>query len=146
MEWSELYNQDNKPSLEDVSNFVRTNAWQNINTYLQNAYKTKPSISYSGCSMQKGWNLKYKSKGKSLCVLYPMDKSFKVLVMLGEKAIFDVEMSLPSYSEYVQGVFNKSKYSMGGKWLMLSAEDDSVLEDIKRLIAVKVKPHSAEIK
>ncbi|KAB2952754.1 DUF3788 family protein [Heliorestis acidaminivorans] len=36
---------------------------------MEEAYQAKPHITYSKCSAQPGWNVKYKKSGKSLCTL-----------------------------------------------------------------------------
>lgn len=140
MEWNVLYSQNNMPSLEDISNYVNTGLWRKLNSFLQNTYHIQPKLSYSGCSMQPGWNVKYKKSGKSLCTLYPMPESFIALVVIGNKEIHEVELALPSYGEYIQKLYQDTAYSAGGRWLMIHVTEPAVLDDVMDLIKIRVKP------
>lgn len=139
MEWSKLFEQSNQPTLDDISKFVNNELWQELNSFLQNAYHVLPKLTYSKCSMQKGWNLKYQKSGKSLCVFYPMPGYFTALVVVGEKEKFEVELLLPLCSEYTKTLFKSTEYSAGAKWMMMNVMDKQVFEDVKNLIKIRVK-------
>lgn len=85
MEWSKLYSKCDAPALEDVGQFVNNELWDKLNFFLQNTYRVQPKLSYSQCSMQPGWNVKYQKSGRSLCTLYPMEGFFIALVVIGSK-------------------------------------------------------------
>lgn len=140
MEWSELFGQNNQPTLDDMGEFVNSSLWQALNSFLQNSYQVLPKLTYSKCAMQKGWNLKYQKSGKSLCVLYPMPGYFIALVVVGEKEMSEAELLMPFCSEYTKMLFKNTNPFNGAKWLMLNVRDEQVLEDVKGLIALRVKP------
>ena len=97
-------------------------------------------MSYSKCAAQPGWNIKYQKSGKSLCTLYPMEGYFIGLVVVGAKEEEEVEMALGTFTPYVQELYRKSSFSCGGRWLMIEVKNKSVLQDIKSLIAIRVRP------
>ncbi|NLI92771.1 MAG: DUF3788 domain-containing protein [Peptococcaceae bacterium] len=97
-------------------------------------------MTFSKCSAQPGWNIKYQKNSKSLCTLYPMEGFFIGLVVVGAKEEEEVEMELGTFTPYVQGLYRKTSFSCGGRWLMIEVKEKSVLQDIKRLIAARVKP------
>ena len=139
MEWSKLYEQANQPSLENVSNFVHSELWRELNAALQETYGVKPAMSYSKCAAQPCWNVKYKKSGKSLCTLYPMDGFFIALVTIGNRETNEVEQTLSSYSDYTQALYQRTSFSCGGRWLMMNVTDKEVLDDVVNLVRVRVR-------
>lgn len=140
MEWYKLYEENKEPSLKDVQKYIDNSLWDNINVFLQETYNIEPSVAYSGCSAQTGWNIKYKKSSKSLCTLYPMEGFFIALVVIGNKEIGETELLMPMCTGYIQDLYNKTPFSCGGKWLMVNVTDNNILEDVKNLIKIRVKP------
>ncbi len=139
MDWKTLYHQSNPPSLDDIGDYVDRPRWKTINYFLSSTYQTEPEFSYSKCSMQPGWNVKYKKSGKSLCTLYPMEGYFIALVVIGSKETEEAEMILPSCSEYTQALYQNSTFSCGGRWLMIHVTEDKILDDVLKLIQTRLK-------
>lgn len=139
MEWSELYDSGNQPGLEDVSAFIDNSLWEEVNVFLQNGYQVQPRLDYSKCAAQKGWNIKYKKGGKSICTLYPMKGYFIALVVMGEREMPEAEFFLPSFTDYTQALYQKTPFSAGGKWLMIHVTDHQILEDVEKLVRIRVK-------
>ena len=142
MKWSELFSANQAPSSEDIKQYIGEGSpvWSELLSYIEEAYQVKSKMSYSKCSAQPGWNIKYQKSGKSLCTLYPMEGYFIALVVVGAKEEEEVEMALGTFTPYVQELYRKSSFSCGGRWLMIEVKDKSVLEDIKSLIAIRVRP------
>ncbi len=139
MEWSKIYDQSSQPSLDDVNDFIHSELWQELNSLLQETYHVKPAMSYSKCSAQPGWNVKYKKGAKSLCTLYPMDGFFIALVTIGNKETNEVELTLSSFSDYTQRLYQRTPFSCGGRWLMINVTDKAVLDDVVNLVNIRVK-------
>lgn len=139
MEWSKLFEQSRQPAFEDIDEYINNGLWQELNSVLQATYGVKPALSYSKCSAQPGWNVKYKKGGKSLCTLYPMDGFFIALVTIGNKETNEVELTLSSYSDYTQALYQRTTFSCGGRWLMINVTDKSVLDDVVNLVSVRVR-------
>ncbi len=68
MEWYEAFDADSQPNDRQIMDFIHNPMWSSINNYLHRAYMSEPKYSYSGCSMQQGWNSKY-SKGAKWLML-----------------------------------------------------------------------------
>ena len=140
--WSEKYGKDNEPAYENIGEFIDNDLWQKLNNYLREAYNISPKIAYSGCSMQngywKGWNIKYKKSGKSLCTVYPKQGWFAVLVTIGAGEMSEVELLMPQCSEYTQELFKQTVQSHnGGKSLAFEVKSEDILEDVKGLFAIR---------
>ncbi|RCX16343.1 uncharacterized protein DUF3788 [Anaerobacterium chartisolvens] len=140
MKWNILYDQNNPPALNDIEKYVGSGLWENLNTFLKSTYGIQPKLSYSRCSMQPGWNVKYQKSGKSLCTLYPMDGFFIALIVVGSKESSQAELLLPSFSKYTQDLYKGTPFSAGGRWMMINVTEHEILEDVVRLIQIRVKP------
>lgn len=143
MKWNEFYNASRIPSLTDIKDYLgeAEPLWNELTSYIEDTYQIKSEMSFSKCSAQPGWNIKYKKSGKSLCTMYPMEGYFIVLVVVGAKEEVEVEMALQAgqFTPYVKGLIQKPPFSAGGRWLMIEVKDKDVLEDIKLLLGIRVK-------
>ncbi len=140
MEWSLLYSNVKQPIWEQFVDYVSCSLWTEFNNHIQITYQVEPIIDYSGCSLQPGWNIKYKKSGKSLCTLYPMSGYFIALVVIGDKEMQEAEFLIPACSSYVQDVFKNTKSGKGQKWLMIDVRDKETLLDVFNLISLRKKP------
>lgn len=137
MDWNVLYSKEKSPSLEQVTEYINNSLWTDFNNRIQSTYRTRPWMEHGRCSMQAGWNIKYKKGGKSLCTLYPMQGYFIVLVLVGSREFTEAEFLMPQCSDYVQTVFKNTKTGNGQKWLMLDVRDREIMDDVFRLINLK---------
>lgn len=137
MDWNALYSNEQPPSLEQVTEYINNPLWTDFNNHIQSTYRIRPCMEHSRCSMQAGWNIKYKKSGKSLCTLYPMEGYFIALVVIGSHELAEAELLMPLCSGYVQTVFNSTKSGNGQKWLMLDVRDGETVEDIFSLINLR---------
>lgn len=140
--WSERYGPDARPTEEQISAYIGSGLWEDINAYLQRAYDVKPIHAYSKCSAQPGWNVKYQKAGRSLCILYPMAGYFIALVTIGERERPEAELLLAHCTAAVRGLYEKAAPFNGSRWLMINVTEPAVLEDVKRLIALRRAPFS----
>ncbi len=140
MSWDELYTKIEEPSLGQIDRYIGSPLWKDLQNFLETIYSVQPKVTYSNCSAQKGWNVKYQKSGKSLCTLYPMPGYFIALVVVGAKESTEAELLMPFCTDYVQELFARTRFSAGGKWLMIDVTDADILEDVKRLIEIRVRP------
>lgn len=139
MEWIKLYGPDRQPSAAEIAAYINNPLWAEINRFLEANYEVQPSYSYSRCSGQPGWNVKYQKGGRSLCTLYPMEGFFIALVVIGEKEQAETELMMPLCDDYTQKLFSKTAFSAMGRWLMIFVTNETILEDVKRLIQIRRK-------
>ena len=143
MKWNELFDADRIPSFEDIRAFIgdATPIWDELLSYIEETYKSKPQLDYSKCSAQPGWNVKYKKSSKSLCTLYPMSGYFIALVVVGRKEENEVELAIEAgrFSAYVKELYQNTAFSAMGRWLMIEVKHKDILNDIKGLIEIRVK-------
>lgn len=137
MDWNLLYSNVTPPTWEQITEYIGSPLWADFNERIQSAYQIKPCMEHSRCSMQAGWNIKYKKGGKSLCTLYPMQGYFIALVVVGSRELTEAEFLMPQCSDYVQTVFKNTKTGNGQKWLMLDVRDREIMDDVFRLINLR---------
>lgn len=140
MEWNKLFNKNNNPDWGDISSYIDNSLWGKLNNYLQHAYEIKPELSYSNCSAQPGWNIKYKKSAKSLCTLYPEKGYFIALIVIGNKEELEADLMAPRLTKYVEELYRNTRSMKMGRWLMINVTDEDILEDVISLIKLRVKP------
>lgn len=138
--WNEIFSEKEMPNFIQIKQYINNSLWEEMIEFIEDTYKVEPLVSYSGCSMQSGWNVKYKKSGKALCTLYPMKGYFICLIVIGNKEVEKTEMILPSFSEYIQQLYQEVRFSCGGKWLMINVTSKKILEDTKDLIKIRSTP------
>lgn len=138
MEWKDAYTESTQPTPGDISTFIANPLWEELNKFIKDNYKVEPDYAYSGCAAQTGWNVKYKKSSKALCTLYPMDGYFIALIVVATKDYPEVEMIMPTCTDYVKDLFeNTPMMGRMGMWLMINVTDADILEDVENLIQVK---------
>lgn len=137
MEWHEWYGPDHAPGFEEISSFVDSILWDEARGTLEGGFQVAPRLEYSRCSMQKGWNVKYKKGGRSLCTLYPMAGHFLALVVIGQREEVSMSIMLPALNKETQALYHRTPSSMGSRWLMLKVGDEAALQDLISLVRLR---------
>lgn len=129
-----------KPEPKDIDKWVDSPLYVRLQAWLAETYGLQPAIEFSRCSMDKGWNVKYKKGSRALCTLYPRVGHVTCMVSMGGKQLPDVEALLPTFSPEFQALYEKTALFNGGKWLLLDLKEPAHLEDVERLMLMKLKP------
>ena len=148
MQWNELFDATREPSNSQIEEFVGTPLWDSLDAYLRETYKVQPKASYSNCAMDqgiwRGWNVKYKKSGKALCTLYPKQGYFLALMSFGARELNEVELVMPLCTVYTQSLFAQAvPWYNGNKSLALEVTEEGILNDMKKLIAIRIEAMKA---
>ena len=138
--WDVVWPQQMKPALSDIGAWVNNPAFEELLAWMGETYGVEPSIEFSKCSLDKGWNVKYKKGSKSLCVLYVRSGAFAAMVTLGAKQLLELEPLLETFSSAFRRLYEKTSLFNGGKWLLVDVKEPAQLEEVQRLILMKAKP------
>lgn len=141
--WDIAWPQQMKPSLADIGEWVKNPLFEDLTAWIEAAYHVEPSIEFSRCSMDRGWNVKYKKGSKALCALYIRQGWFTAMVTLGAKQVAELEVLLPTFSVSFRKLYEKTPLFNGGKWLVVDVKKEKELEEVQRLILMKAKPVKA---
>ncbi len=139
MEWNSLFGRDRQPAPCDVKSFIGIPQWGNFLQFMEETCPVPPRMEYSGCSMQPGWNIKFKKSGKNLFTVYPASGYFICMILIGQKEAVETEFLLPSFSGYMQQLYESTQIFKGTRWLMVEVRNQEVLDDLKELILIKMK-------
>ena len=143
MVWSELYGKGNQPTFEQIQEYVSAPLWDELTDYLQQTYNIKPRIEYSGCIMDKGawkgWNVKYKKSGKSLCTLYPKQGYFLSLITIAEKDATEADMIVSSCTDYIRAMYHNTEFGKNyGKMMGIEVTSEEILRDMNEFMALRI--------
>lgn len=127
-----------QPDMEDFSDFVRNPLWDKLCSYVEETYQAASKPEFSKCSWEYGWNVKFKKAGKNLCTLYPKERYFKMLIVIGAKEKTAMEALLPDLSADIQNIYQETQEGNGQRWIMIELEDeDEKFEDVKKMLRVR---------
>ena len=134
----DLQDKSNCPTIEEIGEYVRNPVFMQFCSEVKGAYKCNEKIEYSMCSLEKGWNVKFKKSGKSLCTIYPREGYFTILIVVGRKEKTLIEEMLPDCAVELQNIYNHTKEWNGQGWLMIDLEDkERLYNDILRFIQIR---------
>ena len=126
------------PTIEEISEYVRNPIFLQLCTEIKSTYKCNEKIEYSSCSWERGWNIKFKKAGKTLCIIYPRECYLTVMVVIGTKERDAAEAILPECTKVLREIYNQTQEGNGQKWLMIDIEEKgSLYDDLLRLIQIR---------
>ncbi len=109
--------------------------WQDIKNHLSEQYgELTEDWKYYG--QKSGWTLKTLKKKRNLFFFLPLEGSFKITFVFGDKAVAAIERSdFPD--EIIDTLRNARKYAEGrGLQLQVTSADD--VENVKKLVEIKL--------
>lgn len=134
----DIQDKTHSPSLEEIAAYVRNPVFRTFCEEIQGTYQCGADIAYSSCSMEPGWNVKFKKAGRALCTLYPRESYFTAMVVIGRKEKEAAEALLPDCCAGLREVYQRTREGNGQRWLMIDLEDrDELYRDVLRLIAIR---------
>lgn len=139
MNWTEQFPPSTQPKLVQIAAYVANPLWQDLCIHLEQTYGVAPLVDHSICSGAPGWNVKYRKGSRALCTLYPASGYFTCMVSVGSREAMEAELLLGGCTEYVRKLYWDSNPFNGGRWLMIEVRSSEILEDVKDLIAIRVR-------
>lgn len=134
----DLQNKNECPTIHEIADYIGNPLFPAFCTQIKTCYACPELIEFSSCSMEKGWNVKFKKAGKALCTIYPREGYFTVMVVAGRKEKDRVEAMLPDCSQALQELYHQTKEGNGQRWLMIDLEDeDELYRDVFALIRIR---------
>lgn len=126
------------PTECEMKEYINNDLWEEFSQYMKNTYNVIPKFEFSKCSLEYGWNVKFKKSGKTLCTVYPRENYFTVLVVIGKKEKETFENIYSSLSYDIQQIYKETEEGNNQKWLMIDLEDnDKRYEDVKKIIEIR---------
>lgn len=127
-----------KPDIQELQDYIGNPLFPHLYELLNEEYRALCRIEYSKDSWLRGWNIKFRKSGKSLCVIYPKKSYFTVLVVIGKKEKERTELLLPTLSDEMQRIYHSTKEGLGQRWLMIDLHNEGDLyQDMLKLVFIR---------
>ena len=109
--------------------------WNTIRNYVHTAYPgAVDEWNYSG--QKFGWSFRIKDKKRVIVYLLPREGYFKTAFVFGQKATNAILDS--TIDKQIREELQSAKVYAEGRGIRIDVRDSQVLEDVKRLIAIKL--------
>ena len=91
----------------------------------------------------KKWTYEYKFRkcGKTLCAFYFKDNALGFMIIFGKEERIKFEEIRRELSTKVTETYDSAETFRDGKWVMFDITDNSIIEDLKKLLFIKRKPN-----
>ncbi len=138
--------ENQKPEEDAISNWIGSEnyeRWKQIIQFIEGNYPgIFPPDDWLFGGRKHGWGLRFK-KSKSFCTLIPERNRLVVQIVLGRIEREKVEAILHELCPGIRNEYTSAMTYHDGKWLAITVDSDEVMEDIKKLFAIKRKPKRA---
>lgn len=126
------------PSDAEVEQAVgpRLGLWQELSDDLCRTYPVQQDLKFM-YGKNYGWARRFQINGKLLTSLYPAHEGFKVQINLSLQGI-ETALSLHPCRNVQQAIANAYPYPEG-RWLFIPVDSAEDLQDIKKLLALRVQ-------
>jgi len=116
-------------------------AWEHLIGYIRFHYEMDEDWAEGKPTHKHFNNLFIKRSGKALLSLHLRDGFFLVSVTLGGKEREKFEEQRATFGEVVCNVYDAAETLHDGKWLGFEVRNESLIDDIIRLVQIKRKPN-----
>ena len=138
-----MLDKDTEPTDDDIIRFIddknATSSWVQLQDFLATSYNLHTQEPQFG-GQKYGWCIRYRRSGKTLCTLYPEKNGFTILIVYGKKEVEKFTDHKSEFSEQLVSLFQETKQLHDGKWLWIQIYESKLLEDIKKMLAIKRRP------
>ena len=130
------------PTLKQVESWIGRRAygfWTRVSDMIARNYPDVFTPEWLFGGKKHGWSLRYK-KSKSFCTLIPQKNCFLLLIVFGADERSKMETLRHELSGRTRKSYDEATTYHDGKWLLLNVDDEDVVIDVERLLAVKRRP------
>ena len=110
--------------------------WKETETYVHKIYPAaNGEWNYPG--PKYGWSYRIKDKKRAIIYLLPHDKYFMAAFVFGQKAYDEIIKS--DIADFIKTELSCAKVYAEGRGVRIEVKDNSIIEDIKKLVEIKLK-------
>ncbi len=115
---------------------TRWSLWQELIHYLRETYPAREDFKFM-YGKNYGWALRFRVQSQLLTSLFPAEGNFRAQVNLGPEGVqTTLGMGL---GENVHRAIDAAIPYPEGRWLFITVDSPGDLEDVKKLLALRVK-------
>ncbi len=128
-----------KKELEKLVGLDKVNAFFDIVNEIAKLYDMEQIWNSGG----KKWTYEYKFRksGKTLCAFYFRENTLGFMIIFGKKERAKVEEIRNELSSDVMEAYDNAQIFHDGKWVMFNIKNNSIIEDLMKLLSIKRKPN-----
>lgn len=128
-----------KEELEKLVGIDKANIFYDIVDEITKLYDMEQIWNNGG----KKWTYEYKFRkgGKTLCAFYFKDNTLGFMVIFGKDERIRFEEIRSELSSEVLETYDHAETFHDGKWVMFDITNNSIIEDLKKLLFIKRKPN-----
>lgn len=128
-----------KEELEKLVGIDKVNIFYDIVDEITKIYDMEQIWNNGG----KKWTYEYKFRksGKTLCAFYFKDNTLGFMIIFGKGERTKIEEIRSELSSEVLETYDNSETFHDGKWVMFNITNNSIIEDLKKLLFIKRKPN-----
>lgn len=128
-----------KKELEKLVGLDKVNAFYDIVNEIAKLYDMEQIWNSGG----KKWTYEYKFRksGKTLCAFYFRENTLGFMIIFGKKERAKVEEIRNELSSDVMEAYDNAQIFHDGKWVMFNIKNNSIIEDLMKLLSIKRKPN-----
>lgn len=133
-----ITDRENKPEITEICAFVNNPLFEEMLARIRADCKASLEIAYSGDKLLLGWNVRLYRSGRTLCRLYPREKHFFVLLVIGKRERERAEALMEQMSDEMRKIYFGTLEGMGQKWLIFDlCEHNRLYEELLGLISLR---------
>ncbi len=133
-----------EPSLEELGHGVGSPFWGELHSFLRESYGVSPHCGVQ--RVQPGPRLECKISSQRTSAVYHLS-GYRHLYLYDlhrtKKEAPAMELVLPGLTAYVREVYQNSRPSRRGRWLMIRVSGPEILEDVKTLLRIRMPVRGA---
>lgn len=128
-----------REELERLVGIDRVNIFYDIVDEITKLYNMEQIWNNAG----KKWTYEYKFRksGKTLCAFYFKENALGFMIIFGKDERNKVEEIRDELSSDVLETYDNAETFHDGKWVMFDITNNSIIEDLKKLLIIKRKPN-----
>lgn len=128
-----------KEELEKLVGIDKVNIFYDIVDEITKLYDMEQIWNNGG----KKWTYEYKFRkgGKTLCAFYFNDNTLGFMIIFGKDERIRFEEIRSELSSEVLETYDNAETFHDGKWVMFDITNNSIIEDLKKLLFIKRKPN-----
>jgi len=130
------------PTLKQIESWMGGKAygfWTRVSKMIAQSYPDVFTPEWLFGGKKHGWSLRYK-KSKSFGTLIPEKNHFVLVIVFGANERSKVETIRHELSARTRKEYDDATTYHDGKWLHLSVDDEDIVADAERLLALKRRP------
>ena len=128
-----------KEKLEKLIGIDKANLFHDMVNEITKLYDMEQIWNNGG----KKWTYEYKFRkgGKTLCAFYFNDNTLGFMIIFGKDERTRFEEIRSELSSEVLETYDNAETFHDGKWVMFDITNNSIIEDLKKLLFIKRKPN-----